>query len=155
MKILYTDGKPNPEIEKDLGAKRVSLADLLEQSDFISLHVPLQEETTHLIGKNEFQQMKGTAILINTSRGPVVDEKALATALKNRDIAGAGLDVYEEEPRLTEGLTELNNVVLLPHVGSATTEARTRMAVMAAENLVAGLKGEKPQNLVNPDAYKK
>jgi glyoxylate reductase len=155
MRILYSDEKVYPDLEKSLGAVKVSLSDLLTQSDFISLHVPLLPETKHLIGQDEFQKMKSTAFLINTSRGPVVDEEALVQALTNHDIAGAGLDVYEKEPALTEGLKELNNVVLLPHLGSATVEARTKMAVMAAENLVAGLKGDRPPNLVNPEVLKR
>ena len=129
--------------------------ELINQADFISLHVPLLPETTHLFGKEQFRQMKSTAYLINTSRGPVVDEKALVEALQNGEIAGAGLDVYEKEPDVTEGLKSLDNVTLLPHIGSATTEARSKMAVMAAENLISGLKGEIPVNLVNPDVLKR
>jgi len=155
MKILYTDEQSNPLLEKTLGARKVILSDLLDQSDFISLHVPLIHATTHLIGENEFKQMKSTSILINTSRGPVVDEKKLVDALKNGEIAGAGLDVYEHEPEMSQGLRELENVIILPHVGSATVEARTKMAIMAAENLMAGLKGERPKNLVNPEAMKR
>lgn len=151
MKIIYVDEKPNPYLEKSLGAIKVSLSDLLAQADYISLHIPLLPETKHLIGKEAFQQTKESAFLINTSRGSVVDEQALVLALKNNQIAGAGLDVYENEPKLTEELKKMDNVILLPHVGSATVEARTQMAVMAAENLIAGLKGEKPPNLVNPE----
>jgi lactate dehydrogenase-like 2-hydroxyacid dehydrogenase len=150
MRVLYTDIKPNDIMEKTLKAKKVDLGTLLKESDFVSLHVPLIPETTHLIGKLELGLMKKTAILINTSRGPVVHEEALATALKQGDIAGAGLDVYEEEPKIHHGLMELDNVILLPHIGSATITARTKMAVMAAENLLAGLKGERPPNIVNP-----
>lgn len=152
MNILYTDTATNSTIERELNGKRVPLNDLLRESDFITLHVPLSDETVHLIGEYQLGMMKESAFLINTCRGPVVDEKALVRALREGIIAGAGLDVYENEPELEPGLAELNNVVLLPHVGSATVETRTRMAVMAAENLIAGLMGETPPNLVNPKA---
>ena len=155
MKILYADTVPNETIEKDLRAKRVALNELLKQSDFVTLHVPLLPETIHLVGARELGMMKKTAFLINTCRGPVVDEKALVVALQSGRIAGAGLDVYENEPDIEPGLKDLKNVVLLPHIGSATVEARTKMAVMAAENLVAGLKGERPPNLVNPEVLKR
>lgn len=155
MKILYADTVPNETLEKDFRAKRVPLDELLKQSDFVTLHVPLLTETTHLIGERELAMMKKTAFLINTCRGPVVDEKTLIDALRSGRIAGAGLDVYEYEPDIEPGLKGLKNVILLPHIGSATVEARTRMAVMAAENLVAGLKGERPPNLVNPEVLKR
>ena len=155
MRILYTDTVPNEVLEKNLHAKRVPLDELLKQSDFVTLHVPLLTETKHLIGERELGMMKKTAFLINTCRGPVVDEEALVAALQSGRIAGAGLDVYENEPDIEPGLKDLKNVVLLPHIGSATVEARTRMAVMAAENLVAGLKGERPPNLVNPEVLKR
>ncbi len=151
MNILYADTGRNEALEKKGKAKRVDLEELLKESDFVSLHVPLLPETTHLIGSRELGMMKKTAFLINTCRGPVVDEKALVEALKSGQIAGAGLDVYENEPLLEPGLTDLDNAVLLPHIGSATVKARTKMAVMAAENLIAGLKDERPPNLVNPD----
>lgn len=155
MNVIYTDTVKNETIEKTLKANRVTLEELLQYSDFVSLHVPLLPITTHLIGPRELSLMKETAFLINTCRGPVVDEKALVDALKNGQIAGAALDVYENEPKLYPGLTDLPNVVLVPHIGSATVEARTKMAVMAAENLIAGLKGDKPPNLVNPEVLKK
>lgn len=151
MRVLYTSPKKNQTLEDAIGAQRVDVKTLLQESDFISLHVPLLAETRHLIGQDELRFMKPTAYLINTSRGPVVDEEALVQALKEARIAGAGLDVYEEEPKLAPGLTELDNVVLLPHVGSGTIETRTKMSVMAAENILAGLRGERPQNLVNPE----
>ncbi|MDO8095126.1 MAG: NAD(P)-dependent oxidoreductase, partial [Candidatus Brocadiales bacterium] len=110
---------------------------------------PLTRETRHIIGAKELSLMKETAYLINTSRGAVIDEEALVNALKNKQIAGAGLDVYEEEPKLKPGMKELDNVVLSPHLGSATIETRTRMAVMAAENIISVLKGERPKNCVN------
>jgi lactate dehydrogenase-like 2-hydroxyacid dehydrogenase len=153
MKVLYHDLVQNALLEREVGARRVALEELLRESDFISLHVNLTPETRHLIGGNELALMKPTAYLINTSRGPVVDEGSLVKALRKRRIAGAGLDVYEEEPRLGRGLAELDNVVLLPHIGSATIGARTKMAVMAAENLLAMLKGERAPNCVNPEVY--
>lgn len=155
MKVVYTDTIQNKMLEQTLQAKRVSLDELLKQSDFISLHVPLLPETTHLISTRELGLMKKTAFLINTCRGPVVDERALVNALKSGDIAGAGLDVYENEPQLEPGLKELKNVVLLPHIGSATVKARTKMSVMAAENIIAALRGQHPPNIVNPQVLEK
>jgi glyoxylate reductase len=153
MRVLYHNrNRIDIEEEKALNAEYVSLTTLLAESDFVSLHVPLTEYTKHLIGTDELSLMKPTAYLINTSRGPVVDEEALVSALRERTIDGAGLDVYEHEPALTPGLTELDNVVLLPHVGSGTLETRIKMATMAVENLIAGLSGEVPPNLVNPEA---
>jgi D-3-phosphoglycerate dehydrogenase len=152
MKILYHDVEPNTDFEKRTGGTYVSLETLLEQSDVISLHVPLTPATFHLIGREQLSKMKRTAILVNTSRGPVVDEQALAEALKNGQIAGAGLDVYEEEPKICPALLALDNVVLAPHIGSASVETRTKMALMAAENLLAALRGDIPENLVNPEA---
>jgi glyoxylate reductase len=154
MKTIYHNRKRDPEAEKELGAMYVSVDDLLRNSDYVSLHVPLTPETRHLIGEKEFAMMKPTAILLNASRGEVIDEKALIKALKEGRIDSAGLDVYEKEPRLSPGLAELDNVVLTPHTGSATYESRDRMAVMAAENLVAGLRGERPPNLVNASVWK-
>ena len=153
MRILYHNrNRIDISEEKALNAEYVSLKTLLMESDFVSLHVPLTEHTKHLIGTDELSLMKPTAYLINTSRGPIVDEGALLNALREKKIDGAGLDVYEHEPALTPGLTELDNVILLPHVGSGTLETRMRMATMAAENLIAGLNGEVPPNLVNPEA---
>jgi len=154
MKTIYHNRKRDPEAEKELGAMYVSVDDLLRNSDYVSLHVPLTPETRHLIGEKEFAMMKPTAILLNASRGEVIDEKALIKALKEGRIDSAGLDVYEKEPRLSPGLAELDNVVLTPHTGSATYESRDRMAVMAAGNLVAGLRGERPPNLVNASVWK-
>ncbi len=153
MKVVYYDTVPNEPLERRLPAKRIGLDDLLKKSDFVSVHVPLIPETVHLIGGRELGLMKKSAFLINTSRGPVVDEKALVQALKTGTIAGAGLDVYENEPALEPGLTELENVVLSPHIGSATKETRIKMGVLAAENLVAGLKGIRPPNLVNAEVW--
>lgn len=148
MKVLYYSPSRKPELEKETGARRVSLQTMLKQSDFVSIHCPLTPATRHLIGAAELKMMKPSAILINTGRGPVVDEKALAAALKKKQIAAAGLDVYEREPEIEQGLMALDNVVLLPHIGSATHSTRARMAVMAAENLVAMMKGKKPKNEV-------
>jgi glyoxylate reductase len=135
--------------EIELGVKFVTLKTLLSEADFVSLHVPLTDQTHHMIGREELQWMKPTAYLINASRGPVVDEQALLEALQTKKIAGAGLDVYESEPDVIPGLTELDNAVLLPHLGSATLETRSKMARLAAENLLAGLKGEIPPNCLN------
>jgi glyoxylate reductase len=148
MKVVYLDTGRCPELEKRVGAEKLPLERLLAESDFVSLHVPLTEETRCLIGRGELRRMKPTAFLINTSRGPVIDEEALAEALREKEIAGAGLDVYEKEPHVHPGLLTLQNVVLLPHIGSATVETRSRMAVMAAENLAAMLAGKPPKNPV-------
>ncbi len=155
MKVLYTHPRRNPVLEEELGARRVSLETLLGESDFVSLHVPLTEKTRGMIGRRELALMKRTAVLVNTSRGPVVDEKALVEALREGRPAAAGLDVYEKEPLPAPGLTDLPNLVCLPHIGSATVGTRTRMALMAAENLLAGLRGEVPPNLVNPRVREK
>ena len=148
MKVLYTDAQTNSELESKLGAKKVSMEELLKESDFVSVHVPLMKETTHLISTKEFALMKKSAVLINTSRGPVIDEEALVKALQEKEIASAGLDVFEDEPKAKPGLLELPNVVACPHIASATIETRTKMAMIAAENLVAALDGKTPPNLV-------
>jgi lactate dehydrogenase-like 2-hydroxyacid dehydrogenase len=154
MKVLYTTQiSRNTVLEEMLGAKRVDLETLLKESDFISLHAPLSEKTKHLIGVKELSLMKRTAYLINTGRGAVIDEEALVYALKNKQIAGAGLDVYEEEPKLKPGLAVLDNIVLAPHLGSATVETRTKMSLMSAENIIAVLKKQKPNNCVNPEVF--
>jgi len=153
MNVLYVDEKKNETLEKEVNAKKVTFDELLKKSDFISLHVPLIPSTHHLIGEKELKMMKKNAVLINTSRGPVVDEQALVFALKEKQIFGAGLDVYEHEPEMTEELKKLDNAVLQPHSASATIESRTKMAVMAAENMVAGLKGGIPTNCVNKEVF--
>src|SRR3972149_10466198 len=154
MKVLYTThSNKNAVLEEMLGAKRVDLETLLKESDFISIHTPLSEKPRHLLGAQELSFMKKTAYLINTARGSVIDEAELVNALKHKQIAGAGLDVYEEEPRLKPGLVELDNVVVAPHLGSATIETRTKMAVMAAENIIAVLNKQKPKNCVNPEVF--
>jgi glyoxylate reductase len=155
MRVLYhRRQRLEAARERELGIEYADFGRLLRESDFVSLHVPLTDETRYLIGAKELQQMKPSAFLINASRGPVVNEKELVEALQARVIAGAGLDVYENEPALAPGLTELPNVVLTPHVGSGTIEDRTLMARMATENLLAGLKGEVPRYILNPDVFK-
>ncbi len=155
MNVLYTDVDTNEVLEQTVGARRTGLDNLLRESDFISVHVPLTQDTRHLISAAELDLMKPTAYLINTSRGPVVDEAALVEALRAGTIAGAGLDVYEHEPKLADGLAELDNVVLTPHTASATVATRGRMAEMAAANLLAMMKGEPVPNLVNPEVTRK
>ena len=150
MPVLYASPRrAAPEVEQELSARHVSLEALLRESDFVSLHVPLKPETRHMIGAPQLAQMKNTAILINTTRGPVVDEKALVAALREGRIAGAGLDVFEREPEIHPGLLALPNVVLAPHLGSASRQTRLRMVELAAENLLVALRGEVPPNLVN------
>ncbi len=151
MKVLYHDAGGTSETVGRLGGRQVSMEQLLQQSDFVTLHVDLNEQTRHLIGARELSLMKRSAYLINTARGPVVDETALVAALREGTIAGAGLDVYENEPHPAAGLTELENVVCLPHLGSATEATREKMSIMAAENLLAAVKGERPPYVVNPE----
>ena len=151
MKVIVYDPVKKQEIGKMKGVQYREFDDLLKESDFVTLHCALTKETHHLIGTRELDLMKSNAILVNASRGPVVDEKALVSALKKGKIGGAGLDVYEEEPKLSPGLSKLENVVLLPHIGSATADTRGQMAVVAAKNAVAILKGKKPPNIINPE----
>lgn len=147
MNVLYYGRHNSPELD-ELGAKRVSLDELLGQSDFISLHVPLTPDTKYMLGAEQFRKMKPTAILINTSRGPVINEAELAQALKARTIAAAGLDVYEREPEIDATLKTLDNVVLMPHVGTATFETRINMGLMIARNIEAVFAGSEPPNMV-------
>jgi len=155
MKIIYTDAvRVSEEVEKSLNAEFRDMNSLLAESDFISLHVPLLPETRGLFDAPKLFRMKPTAFLINTSRGPVVEEAALVTALENNKIAGAALDVFENEPFIHPGLKR-PNVVLTPHIASASIETRTKMALMAANNIVAVFKGRRPPNLLNPDIFKK
>lgn len=149
MKVIYNDVEPNKLFESETGASYVDQDTLLKTADFISLHVPLLPATRHLIGERALKLMKRTAILINASRGPVVDEAALVAALQAGEIWGAGLDVYENEPTLAPGLAALENVVLMPHVGTATIETRMNMGRVAAANILATLRGETPPNLLN------
>jgi len=155
MRILFYDVIPRPEMEKDFDARKVELDQLLKESDFVSIHVPLIKETHHLMNEQKLRLMKKTAYLINNSRGPVVDEKALYKALKEGWIAGAGLDVFEQEPTPADNpLLVFDNVVVAPHISSASLETRSKMAEMVAENLVAFFEGKKPPNLVNQDVLK-
>jgi len=152
MRILYNDvNRLAPSSEVKLGVAYADKPAFLAESDFISIHVPLLPETRHSFGEPEFRAMKNSAILVNTSRGPVVDEAALARALKSGQIFAAGLDVYEDEPAVHPDLLECKNAVLVPHIGSATRETRSKMAHMAAQNIVARLKGQTPPNPVNPE----
>ena len=153
MEVLYFDQQGRPELERTCAARRVSLEELLRESDFVSLHVPLTPQTRHLIGLRELGMMKETAVLVNTSRGPVVDEAALVEALRSGRIFGAGLDVYENEPALAPGLGEFQNVVLAPHIGSASVATRSKMAQMAAGDLLAMLAGRRPASCVNPEVF--
>jgi len=148
MNIFYYDAKRNEKLEKIYKVKYAGLETLLKTSDIVSVHVPLLPTTRHLIGEKELKIMKPTAYLINTSRGPVLNEKDLVEALKNKVIKGAALDVYENEPDLTPELKELDNIVLTPHIASASYETRSKMAEMAAENIIAALESKTPPNLV-------
>ncbi len=153
MKCIYYDVAQNPFMNK-LGAQKKSLMDVAKQSDNISVHVPLLPTTKHLINAAFLRNMKKSAYIVNTSRGPVVDEKALVSALKKKQIAGAGLDVFENEPKLTPGLTKLENVTLTPHTASATITARGQMSEIAARNILAVLAGKRAPNIVNADVYR-
>lgn len=154
MRVLYHNRRRLPEsVEQELNMEYADLETLLKESDFVSLHCPLTPETKHLIGARELGLMKSTAVLINTARGPVVDEAALVQALKERQIWAAGLDVFEEEPKLHPGLVELPNVVLAPHIASAGVETRHKMVAMVVEDVLAALDGRRPRNLVNPEIF--
>lgn len=156
MTVLYCNRRPvAKEIEERLHARYATKDELLERSDFVVLQVPYTPQTHHMIGAAELKKMKRTAILINSTRGGVVDDAALVEALRNGTIRGAGLDVFENEPNLHPGFLELRNVVLSPHIGSSTEATRRAMAMTAAQNLVAALRGETPPNLVNPEAMRK
>lgn len=152
MNIIYTSRSKYPEKESK-GARFVTLDELLKTSDYVTIHAPYTEETHHLISEKELGMMKPTAYLINTARGKMIDEIQLIKALKEKKIAGAALDVFYDEPKINPELIELDNVVLIPHLGSASLETRTKMAIIAAENLVDALKGNKPKNIVNPEVY--
>ncbi|HMA61810.1 MAG TPA: D-glycerate dehydrogenase [bacterium] len=155
MKVIYHNRSQKENFEKETGALRVSLNNLLKESDFVSLHVPLTDETHYMIDIDELKLMKNNAFLINTARGPVVNEKILARALEEKWIAGAALDVFEQEPQVHPQLFDLDNVILTPHIGSATDQTRNRMAEMAAESIIAVLSGKKPKNVVNSEIYDK
>ena len=152
MKVLYYDVyRMQPEEEATYHMTYMPMEDVLGQSDFISVHTPYMPSTHHLISERELKMMKPTAILINTARGPIVDEKALVRALQSKTIAAAGLDVFENEPAVEPELLSMENVVLLPHIASASLKTRTLMATMASDNIVAHYKGERPPNIVNPE----
>jgi glyoxylate reductase len=152
MRVIYYDtARVDESTERDLGVMYVDKRTLLRESDFVTLHVPLLPETHHFISHAELALMKKTAILVNASRGPVVDEKALVKALKDGKIAGAGLDVYEKEPKCERALVGMKNVVLAPHTASASYETRAKMAMIAVQNCIAGLTGQRPPNLLNPE----
>jgi glyoxylate reductase len=154
MQIVYYDTyRPSAEVEQELGAEYLDLDDLLRESDFISLHTNLTPETRHLINAERLAAMKPTAVLVNTSRGPVVDEEALAQALAEGQIFGAGIDVFEREPSVHPALLACDNAVVIPHLGSATVETRLAMANLAADNLFAALDGYRPPTLLNPQLW--
>lgn len=154
MTILYYSRTRKPEAEETLAAQWAPLEELLRQSDFVVLCVPLAQETHHLIGARELSLMKSEAILVNVARGPVVDEEALVSALKEGRILGAGLDVFEREPKVHPELLTLRNVVLTPHIGSATWATRRKMAALAVDNVLAALEGKRPPTLVNPEVWR-
>jgi glyoxylate reductase len=154
MRVIYADAfRLPPEVEAETGAERHELDDLLAQADFVSIHTNLTPETRHLFDAAAFARMKPTAVLVNTSRGPVVDEAALADALASGKIFAAGLDVFEHEPQVEERLLELENVVIIPHLGSATVDTRDAMGLLAVRNVFAALDGARPPTLLNPDAF--
>lgn len=149
MKVIYYDVSRNEQFEKEYGAQyKANIDDVLKEADFISIHVPLLDSTKHLINRQRLSIMKPSAYLINTSRGPVIDEKALVEALKNKTIKGAALDVFENEPSLAPGLAELENVIITPHIASATEETRSKMSDLAADNIIEALEDRTPPNLV-------
>lgn len=152
MPVLYWNRtRLSPSEERELDVAYAEMDEVLEKSDFLSLHVALTDQTRHLIGRAEIEKMKTTASIINTARGPVIDESALVETIRSGRIAGAGLDVYEQEPKLAGGLAELPSVVIAPHLGSATHATRTKMGMMAVDDCLAGCAGQRPINLVNPD----
>ncbi|MZP28769.1 D-glycerate dehydrogenase [Heliobacterium undosum] len=154
MKVIYyTRNRLSPELEREFNAEYLPLEDVLKQSDFLTFHVSYNPSMRHMIGARELHMMKPTAFLINAARGPLVEESALLEALRNKTIAGAALDVYEFEPKITPGLEQLDNVVLCPHLGNATVETRTAMAEIAAKNVIAVLKGDRALTPVNPQIY--
>ena len=155
MNVIYNKRHRDKKFEKKYNAKFVSLSELMKKSDFVSLHTPLNKSTRHLIGKKQFDMMKKTAYLINTSRGPIVDEVSLISALRKRKIRGAALDVFEYEPKVPSAMKKINNIILTPHIASGTTEARDAMAVLAANSIIEISKGKIPKNIVNKEIYKK
>jgi glyoxylate reductase len=155
MRVVYSDVvRPPEEVEREHRAEYRELDDLLAEADFISVHVALTPETRHLFGADQFRRMKDTAVLVNTSRGPVIDEAALADALAGGEVFAAGLDVFENEPEVHPKLLALDNAVVIPHLGSATVETRDAMGFLAVENLLSALEGRRPPTLVNPEVWK-
>ena len=155
MRIVYFDlFRPPEDVERAAGAEYLAFEDLLAQADFVSIHVALTEDTRHLFSSEQFRAMKRTAVIVNTARGPVIDEAALAEALDSGEIFAAGLDVFEKEPEVHEGLLGHDRAVVIPHLGSATVETRDAMGLLAAENLIAALEGRRPPTLVDPEAWK-
>ena len=155
MRVLYWGPRRKPEAEQSIAMEYVALDELLRQSDFVSIHSPMRPETHHQIGTRELKLMKKTAFLVNTARGPIVDEAALTRALVKKQIAGAGLDVFEHEPKVSAQLRKLTNVVLAPHLGSAVSEVREKMANIVVDNILALLEGRRPPNIVNPEVLAK
>jgi glyoxylate reductase len=154
MRVIHFDvARPPAEVERELGAEYRELDQLLPEADFISVHVALTPETRHLFGAEEFKKMKPTAVIVNTSRGPVINEAALAEALAGGELFAAGLDVFEKEPEVHERLLDIDNAVVIPHLGSATVETRDAMGMLAVENLTAALEGRRPPTLLNPEAW--
>ncbi len=155
MKVIYYDVYPmSPEDEATYNMTYMPMDDVLKQADFVSVHTPYMPSTHHLISERELSLMKPSAILINTARGPIVDEKALVRALQGGTIAGAGLDVFENEPAVEPELKSMENVVILPHIASASLKTRTLMATMASDNIVAHFHGQRPPNILNPEVLK-
>jgi glyoxylate reductase len=156
MRIVYFDlYRPPEEVERDLHAKYCEFDELLTEADFISIHVALTRETRHLFGAEQFRRMKPTTVIVNTARGPVIDEAALVEALRSGEIFAAGLDVFEREPEIHPGLLELDNAVVVPHLGSATVATRDAMGFLAAENLLAVLEGRRPPTPLNPEVLER
>jgi glyoxylate reductase len=156
MRVVFHDVAPPPdEVARELGAEERTFEEVLEEADFISIHVALTPETRHLFGAEQFRSMKETAVVVNTSRGPVIDEAALAEALADGELFAAGLDVFENEPEVHPRLLELENAVIIPHLGSATVETRDAMGFLAVENLMKALAGERPPTLVNPEVWER
>jgi len=156
MRVLYTKRhRLSPSEERERGVEFAPLDRLLAESDFVSVHAPQTPETRHLIGEPQLRRMKPTAYLINTARGPLVDEAALVAALRNHGIAGAGLDVYEQEPTVSPGLLDLANVVLTPHIGSAEQDTREAIAGVVVDNILAHARGERPPNVFNPEVFER
>jgi glyoxylate reductase len=153
MRVVYSDAvQLPPEVEGETGAERLELDELLAQADVVSIHTNLTPETRHLFGAETFRAMKPTAVIVNTSRGPVIDESALADALETGEIFAAGLDVFEREPEVDARLLQLDNVVVIPHLGSATVDTRNAMGDLVVDNVFAAIDGQRPPTLLNPDA---